>query len=130
VLRELFAQLEQAIDPDCTFSADTVEQFTQDVVENHGDYTIFFWIRKPDASQSQAEFVPGFSWYSSLSPPQHPVFQLAVRSGQGRQYLMQGQTFTCNGEHNTAGINMVEVSDFHSLSLCQQMKSKPLVDEP
>jgi len=54
--------------------------------------------------------VPGFSWYSSLSPPQHPVFQLAVRSGQGLNYLMQGQTFTCNGERHTAGVNMVEVS--------------------
>ena len=29
-------ELEQAIDPDCTFSADTVERFTQEVVDHHG----------------------------------------------------------------------------------------------
>jgi hypothetical protein len=111
------SQLEQAIDPDCTFSADTVERFTQDVLEHNGDYTIFFWIRKPDSSQSKAAFVPGFTWFSSLSPPQHPAFQLAVRSGQGDNYLMQGQTFTCNGERHTAGVNMVEVSPHSRLAL-------------
>ena len=101
-------QLAEAIDPHCTFSADTVEQFTQEVVAHNGDYTIFFWVRKPDASQSKAQFVPGFTWFSSLSPPQHPVFQLAVRAGATEHYLMQGQTFTCGDERHTAGVNMVE----------------------
>ena len=64
--------LQTAIDTDCAFSAEAVEDFTEATIAGGGDYTVAFWM-KPVGNESldNGRFFPQAHFMASLSPPQH-----------------------------------------------------------
>ena len=71
------AELEEAIDEFCIFDGDVVKDFTADVKENGGEYSLGFWVR-PIGDESLMlgdKFFPHVTFFGSLSAPK-PQLQL------------------------------------------------------
>jgi hypothetical protein len=80
-------QLEEAIDEYCIFDLDPVEEWTRDVIEHGGHYSLGFWV-KPlgDESLMEGKFFPHILFYGSVSPPQQQLSLLKSAGGVFGQF--------------------------------------------